>query len=258
MKLTQLPVFSLIRRVQTAWPTMLSCIGPRFWQSSIQMRGSQTSEWSCERATLSSVRWRYAMAGWTMALAAVCSAALFVVTDSACARSSLNGGNSIGFQSGRNFGARASVDRGTLPSGWVDDRFCAPGCRASPRHRIRNLAARTRDNLLLGGYGPAGNTEPYDGDDTGENFSPAPSVSTDFAPTALRPTCKWETQTRVVPSEAGGARKVAIIRCVSAERPSGAEADTHTIRELHTITDGYRVEMRRPPQESNSEPATPQ
>jgi hypothetical protein len=224
------------------------------------------------------------MAGWTMAVAAV--VALFVVTDSACARSSgLSGGHSIGFQSSRNFGARASVDRRTLPdSRWAGDRFCTAGCRASRRHRIRNQAARTGDNQLLGGYGAAGNTEPYDGDDTGENFSPAPPVSADFAPTALRPTCKWETQTRIVPSEAGGARKVAIIRCVSAERPSGAsdrrtitegphaadgatdrgsdphadEADTNTLRELRTNTDGYRIEMRRPPQESNSEPATPQ
>jgi hypothetical protein len=255
MKLTQLLVFSLIRRVQTA-------AGRRCCPASAPGFGNRPFKYAARRhqnslaSGLRSLRWN----GGTqwLALAAVCSAALFVVTDSACARSSLSGGNSIGFQSGRNFGARASVDRGTLPSRWADDRFCAPGCRASPRHRIRNLAARTGDNLLLGGYGPAGNTEPYDGDDTGENFSPAPSVSTDFAPTALRPTCKWETRTRVVPSEAGGARKVAIIRCVSAERPSGAEADTNTLRELRTITDGYRVEMRRPPQESNSEPATPQ
>lgn len=227
------------------------------------------------------------MAGWTMAVAAVCSAALFVVTDNACARSNgLSGGHSIGIPFGRNFGARASVDRGALPySRWAHNRFCTSGCRASRLHRIRNLGARTGNTLLLGGYGAAGNTAPYEGDDTGENFSPVLPVSPDFAPTTFRPTCHWETQTRIVPSEAGGVRKIAIVRCVSAaggpsgaldrrsitEDPSAADSATHrgadahpddantdTLREPRVVTDDYRIETRRLPQESNSEAAAPQ
>jgi len=217
------------------------------------------------------------MAGWMMAVAAVCSAALFVVTDNACARAKgLSGGHSIGFQAGRNFG---SVDRGTLPySRWAHNRFCTSGCRANRLHRIRNLEAQTGNTLLFGGYGAAGNTEAYEGDD-GENLSPTLPGSTGHAPATFRPTCHWETQTRVVPSEAGGVRKIAIVRCVSAApQPSRApnrrsitenpfavgsnahadEANTDSLREPTIVTDDYRIEVRRLPQESSSEAAAPQ
>jgi hypothetical protein len=130
----------------------------------------------------------------------------------ACARSAGAGGATAHGAAG--LGASRSINRGIGPGlGW--SRFSAN------RSHVRNFASR-RDLrfrqfwspgvwpdgcLFYGGcYEMPGGPESYDNDVTPSGPPPAIIV--------LRPTCRFQPETYVVPSEGGGERSVKVIRCL--------------------------------------------
>ena len=139
------------------------------------------------------------MTGATLSIAA-CAAVAIIAIDRASA-----GGFGGGHSSGLGFA------RGHFP--------CVSGCAAWGNRRFhRGLPgsfAVASDGWAYGfddaGYG----VQPYDTGGTGMSYSRAP-VSSGLT---SGPSCHLETQTYVVPSEAGGQSKVAITRCVTIAAP---------------------------------------
>jgi len=130
----------------------------------------------------------------------------------ACARSA--GAGAATARGAVGLGASQSINRGIGP------RLAWSRFSANPPH-ARNFALR-RDLrfrqfwspavwpdgcLLLGGcYEVAGGPEPYDNDVIPS--APAPAII------VLRPACRFQPETYVVPSEGGGERSVKVIRCL--------------------------------------------
>lgn len=113
-------------------------------------------------------------------------------------------------------------------------------------HRSNDLAARYRrfhrfrypywwpnGGLLYGAYyDPLGAAPPYDPLSDGVDLAPPWPVSRDVPFVIYRPSCRLQTQTRVVPSEAGGERQITITRCMSGLNPSTLGLDNASYRRL--------------------------
>jgi hypothetical protein len=133
-------------------------------------------------------------------------AVLSFAPNEACARSAGSGG--IGP------GASRSINRGIGPGlGW--SRFSARPFRARNFALRRGLRFRRfwfpgvwPDGCLLDGscYEGPGSAEPYDNGVTSSGPPPAVIV--------LRPSCRFQPEKYVVPSESGGERSVKVIRCL--------------------------------------------
>jgi hypothetical protein len=104
--------------------------------------------------------------------------------------------------------------------GFVRGPFvCSSGCGAWAHrrlpHRLSDSFAAAGDGSTYSfddvGYG----VQPYDSGGVGMSYSHAPASSG----LTSGPSCHLETQTYVVPSEAGGESKVAITRCVTVAAP---------------------------------------
>jgi hypothetical protein len=89
--------------------------------------------------------------------------------------------------------------------GWMLHRF----------HRFPRSAAWTGDASGYGGYAAGYDVMPYDANAFTPTYSVVPAPSAVMS----RPTCHFETQTYVVPSETDGERKVSVIRCVTGAIP---------------------------------------
>ena len=111
-------------------------------------------------------------------------------------------------------GVSRSINRSIGPGfGW--SRFSAHPFRARNFALRRDLRLRRfwfpgvwPDGCLLDGscYEVPGGAEPYDNGVTSSGPPPAAIV--------LRPSCRLQPETYVVPSESGGERKVKVIRCL--------------------------------------------
>ena len=139
------------------------------------------------------------MAGATLTITA-CAAVAIVAADGASA-GGFGGGHSGGF-------------------GFVRGHFvCASGCGTWAQRRLHRPLP---DSFAVAGDGPTYGfddvgygVQPYDSGGIGMSYSRAPASSG----LASGPSCRLETQTYVVPSEAGGESKVAITRCVTVAAP---------------------------------------
>jgi hypothetical protein len=138
-------------------------------------------------------------------------AALFVLSDDAVARPGGGRGGAPGFA---RFGGPPVVQRaGVRPNLFRAARFLR---RPVTRRDVARLAypwAWPYGGLWYGGYGAY-----YDGFAPAEFYDPgeaglAATIAQQLALT--RPSCRLITQTREVPSEAGGLRRVTITRCLS-------------------------------------------
>jgi hypothetical protein len=127
---------------------------------------------------------------------AVCAVAALVAVDCASARSMGSGTASA-------LGRSWNMPR----SQWAHlFHHCAFGCPVFARRKFRQFpyVVVTDEGLA---YGPNDDVEPY---------APHTANGLAAAPAAYRPTCHFETQKYVVPSEAGGQSKVSVTRCVNA------------------------------------------
>jgi hypothetical protein len=131
--------------------------------------------------------------------AAICAATLVATTDAPARSGGFVGGhlNIFGFGHARG--------------------FCGPGCRAfAHRHFHRSPQAFAGDGGWDGFSAADNGLVPDDAYGVGTGAAPvAPAVKSGSP-------CHFETQSYVVPSEAGGERQVAIIRCVRAEMASSS------------------------------------
>jgi hypothetical protein len=143
------------------------------------------------------------MGGATLAITA-CAAVAIMAADRASA-GGFGGGHSGGF-------------------GFVRGHFvCASGCGAWAHRRLHR---RPPDSFAIAGDGSTYGFDDvgygvhlYDSGGIGMSFSRAPASSG----LTSGPSCHLETQTYVVPSEAGGESKVAITRCVTVAAPPSGE-----------------------------------
>jgi len=129
------------------------------------------------------------------AIIAACAAmAVFLVTDNVSARpGGLSAGGVVGFGVNRGHG------------------FCGPGCKAFAHRHIQRFPQRFVGDGWYGFYGASDGVLP-DLYGIGIGVSAAVPI---LPAVRSGPSCHLETQTYVVPSEAGGERHVAITRCVT-------------------------------------------